>query len=101
MVEISGGEFYTAHGIELGSPTGSGTGTFSIQGSGATAITVGDTADGRWQQYSNSTFKVGIDAGGVTPVNIQYGTGANGAGGVRFEAGSILDIDFVGSHSET
>jgi hypothetical protein len=100
-VTVSGGLMKTLLGVVLGNSTG--VGTFHVNGSGASLIDLGSTRsnyDGFWHQHSNSTLKVTIDAGGVTPINVREDGNDNdgeraGLADILFEAGSILDIDWA------
>jgi hypothetical protein len=98
-IEISGGTFSTRQGVQVGgSGTLDGVGVFSVLGSGADEIDIGgydtNNVQGGWYQYSNSTLRVGIDSGGITPIQISGGNAV-------FAEGSILDVSFLGEHVET
>ena len=93
LFEVSGGSVITRFGSHVG-PTG----TFSVVGSGATSIAIGNNVngDGLWLQRAGGTLKAAIDAGGVTPIFIDD-NGDDGAGiFAEFEAGSLLDLGFNG-----
>jgi hypothetical protein len=103
-VHITSGSLQTLIGVVLGD--NGGTGTFKVDGTGASQIGIGayrSDFDGYWVQNANSTLQVVIDdtETGVTPIEIietgqantptltQYGAD------VVFEAGSILDVDWA------
>lgn len=93
LFEVSGGSVITRFGSHLGS-----TGTFSVVGSGATSIAIGNNVngDGVWLQRAGGTLKAAIDAGGLTPILIDD-NGDDGADiFAEFEAGSLLDLSFDG-----
>ncbi len=90
----------TRAGVELGRTGGSGTGvgTFTIQGTAATQIGIGSegSVDGRWIQNAGSTLSLSIDGatvGGVTHLFVDE-VGNNGGGDVTFALNSILDLGF-------
>ncbi len=90
---VSGGELRTRAGVALG--INGGTGLFNVQGSGADQIAIGGEGNlaGRWIQNAGSTLQFGIDAGGVSVIDI---LDDNGAGGdVTFEEGALLNVGFV------
>lgn len=100
-INVSGGSFVTRFGIEFGNPTReTNIGKFSVQGTNAVEITIGDTNDGYWMQNTNSTLEIGID-GGVTPINVLENGDGKGAGGAKFAAGAILDVGFINGYSAT
>ncbi len=99
-INVSGGSFVTRFGVEFGHPTRTpNQGKFSVQGTNAVEITIGDTNDGYWMQNTNSILEIGID-GGVTPINILENGDGTGAGGAHFANGSILDVGFINGYSE-
>lgn len=93
LLEISGGSLVTRFGSHLGDG-----GVFSVVGSGATSIAIGNNnnGDGNWVQRAGGTLQAAIDAGGLTPIFIDD-NGDDGAGiFAEFEAGSLLDVSFDG-----
>lgn len=101
LFEVSGGSVLTRLGVMLGDEEDTdGVGTFSVQGSGIEAISIGGytnetvTGAGTWYQYARNTVKFGIDAGGVTPIEV---TG----GDIFFAYGSTVDVSFIEGHLET
>lgn len=103
IVEISGGTFRCRSGLELGSPTGTGTGTFSVVGSGPDLIDIGNgtsSGNGKWDQYAGSTLKIAIDTNGVTPILINDTSDGTAAPAV-FVEDSLLDVSFLDGHVET
>ncbi|MDF7823647.1 autotransporter-associated beta strand repeat-containing protein [Pontiellaceae bacterium B12227] len=90
LLNITGGTLATRQGLGVGSG-----GTFSVQGSGAGSIGVGSngTLDGKWNQASGGTLRVGIDAGGVTKILIDE-VGGDGGAYATFESGALLEVDF-------
>lgn len=88
---ISGGEMHTRGGIEIES-----TGTFSVLGSGASAIGVGThraTDHGSW--YQKGTLSCGVGPRGITKIYVAAGD--TGAQFVHFLEGSKLDMHFYGT----
>ena len=85
--QIDGGKLRTRAGMTVGS-----TGTFRVLGSTVTEVEIGSegSLDGNWTQNAGGILEIGIDAGGVTQINIAdkggSGTFAN------FDAGAILTI---------
>lgn len=100
LFEVSGGSVITRYGVMLGdSDETDGVGTFSVQGSGAAEISIGGytnnvTSSGAWYQYARNTLQLGIDAGGITPIDV---TG----GDIYFAYGSTVDVSFVEGSTET
>lgn len=93
LFEISGGSLITRFGSHVG-PTG----VFSVVGSGATSISIGNNNNGEgvWLQRAGGTLKASIDAGGLSPIFIDD-NGDDGAGiFAEFESGSLLDLSFNG-----
>lgn len=96
--EIRGGGLTTRSGVKLGNAPRTGTGTFSVLGSSISQIGIGSSSpgdtDGRWEQGSNSTLKVGIDSGGVTRIFLDDSpTGVTGTS-ATFASGSLLDVGY-------
>jgi len=88
LYTISGGTLVltgSARDIRIGGTnTAAGTGTLHVKGSGVTSITVPD----RIYLDAGSTLKYTIDAGGVTPINVQNAYGyLNGIIDIDLEAG--------------
>lgn len=84
-LEISGGTFsQTGSSSDVCVGTSTSAGTLHVNGSGATAITVADRVYG-YAGYS--TLKFTVDAGGVTPISVNY-TYANLNGTVDMELAS-------------
>lgn len=101
-VNVVSGSINTLLGVVLGDA--GGTGTFCVEGTGASEIDIGGTRsdfDGYWVQNSNSTLKIVIDgtAEGVTPIGIREDGNENGErvglADVVFEAGSLLDVSWA------
>ncbi|MDQ8197862.1 thrombospondin type 3 repeat-containing protein [Pelagicoccus enzymogenes] len=99
--EISDGRIRTRAGVRV-----SGTGTFTVNGSAPTAVAIGsyNNVDGRWVQETGGVLKIGIDesATGVTPIFVDETDGTPGNswdGNVTFEAGSLLDVSFLGAEN--
>ncbi len=94
LLEISGGAFTTRSGAVLG-PTG----TFKVEGAGATQIGIGSqgTVDGFWIQKSGGILQVRVAGDGVTPIFIDdvADDGAGLQGNVVFEAGALLDVSHI------
>jgi hypothetical protein len=101
-VEISGGALGTDGGIYLGLPDGSGTGIFSVQGAGATEISIGSEGDidGSWYQNSGSTLRIGISTNGVASILLADNINEGPANAV-FASGAVLDVEFIDGASET
>ncbi|WP_372795053.1 hypothetical protein [Pontiella sp.] len=101
-VEVSGGALTTEAGVYLGSSAGSGAGTFSVQGAGATDISIGSegTMDGDWYQNPGSTLRVGVSTNGVASILLVDAAEA-GTPGAVFAPGSILDVAFIDGALET
>ncbi|WP_372846133.1 hypothetical protein [Pontiella sp.] len=100
-VEISGGALGTAGGIYLGLADGSGAGTFSVQGAGATEIGIGSEGDidGAWYQNPGSTLRVGVSTNGVASILIADAAAA-GTPSAIFAPGAVLDVAFIDGASE-
>ena len=86
-MNISGGSMQTRVGVAIGKY-----GTFHVAGSAATEVGIGSngSVDGYWLQYDGGVLRIGIDAGGVTPIFIDD-VDDDGQGDVKFYSGSILD----------
>lgn len=102
LFEISGGTVSNfIRGVQLGNDQGS-IGTFHLVGSGPDKIVMGDNNHasngyGAWQQFSNSVLKVGVDSGGVTPVQLVISDPSQaGNNHVTFETGALLEPYFTG-----
>lgn len=98
-IEISGGTFTTKQGVQVGGEGSlDGIGIFSVQGADATRIDIGgydtNNMQGGWYQYTDSTLKLGIDAGGITPIQIS-------GGGALFQKDALVDVVFLDGHLET
>lgn len=97
---ISSGSLTTRAGVHLGSSDG-GIGRFEVIGSHPGSIGIGSgggSLDGIWTQHAGSTLSVRIDktTQGVTPIFIDdRGQSGGGNGDVRFENGSLLEVDFT------
>lgn len=79
---ISGdGTLEITDGVRLGSSEGSGTGNFGVLGSSGTM------SIGSWEQNGGSTLDLGVDAGGLSVINISTGP-------ATFESGAFLDVDY-------
>lgn len=89
-VQIDGGKFRSRAGVEVGS-----NGLFRVLGSNVTEVEVGSegSLDGKWVQAAGGALEVGIDAGGVTQINVADKGGAGTS--ATFDAGSILDVSFL------
>lgn len=93
LFEISGGSLLTRFGSHVGT-----TGVFSVVGSGASSIGIGNNSNGEgvWLQRAGGTLKASVDAGGLTPIFVDD-NGDDGAGiFAEFELGSLLDLSFNG-----
>lgn len=89
---ISAGSFLSRAGVTVAA-----SGTFEVAGSGVDEIGVGSysTLDGSWLQDAGGTLKIGIDAGGVTPIAVvDYDDDGTG-GDVTFESGALLEVEFL------
>ncbi|VGO13163.1 Alginate lyase 7 [Pontiella desulfatans] len=88
---ISDGIFQSRAGVEVGS-----FGMFEVFGSAVDEIGIGSysSLDGNWQQDSGGTLKVGIDAGGITPIFVDDKDDDGTGGDVVFESGALLDVGF-------
>lgn len=98
--EISGGLLKTRTGVCLGSADGTGVGTFSVLGSGASRIGIGSQSngDGAWTQHAGSVLRVGVDVHGTTKITVDDAEGGDGTF-VVFENGALLDVDYYdGGH---
>jgi len=83
--------------VQLGSATAAGTGSFTVMGSQATKIGVGDAgndADGVWNQHAGSSLVLRFDIGGVTPIFLHDNSNTDGTS-ATFANGSILDVDHL------
>lgn len=96
-VNITGGRFTTRERLYIGS-----LGSFSVAGTAATEIGIGSqsSVDGAW--YQSGLLDIGIDetATGVTRILIDETDGTAGSGydgNVTFDAGSLLNVGFLGS----
>ena len=91
---VSGGSFLVRQSVRLGGSASNGKGTFSVMGSKASFISIGDNGvDGSWFQSAGSTLVLRVDAGGTTPI-IVHDSGSGGTS-ATFENGSILDVDHL------
>jgi hypothetical protein len=91
---IDAGTFTSRMGVSVGT-----NGTFEVAGSAVSSIGVGSysSLNGDWQQASNGVLKVGIDAGGLTPILIDDVSfdGPDGFVSATFEDGALLEPYFV------
>ncbi|QDU89252.1 hypothetical protein Pla175_26390 [Pirellulimonas nuda] len=99
-LQISGGSLATRAGVYLGE-----TGFFRVVGSAPTSIGIGanGTLDGYWHQVPGSTLEIQIDetSKGVTPISVDITSGTGqGGGNVYFDAGSLLDVSFLGAENQ-
>lgn len=95
---VSGGRLRTRSGIDLGDGTSASAGTFVVAGSGAEEIGIGayGSVDGYWVQNAGSTLRALADDGGVTTIYVaEVDEGSDNDGNVTFEAGAILDLDWM------
>ena len=92
---ISGGSFAARQSVRLGGDSSSvGTGTFAVNGSQATGISIGSSGvDGVWQQSAGSSLVVRFDIGGSTPIYL-IDNGGSGTS-ATFANGAILDVDHL------
>jgi hypothetical protein len=96
-VNITGGRFTTRERLYIGD-----NGSFKVDGTGATEVGIGSqsSVDGAW--FQSGLLDIGIDetATGVTKILIDETDGVPGTGwdgNVTFEAGSLLNVDFLGA----
>lgn len=91
---ISDGTFQSRMGVSVGT-----NGTFEVAGSAIDEVGVGSysSLNGNWQQDSNGVLKVGIDAGGLTPILIDDKDfdGPDGFSVATFEDGALLEPYFI------
>ena len=91
---VSGGSFQARQSVRLGGSASNGKGTFSVMGSQASSISIGENGvDGVWFQSSGSTLVLRVDAGGTTPIILNDNDGSGTS--ATFENGSILDVDHL------
>ncbi|MDF3130580.1 PEP-CTERM sorting domain-containing protein [Kiritimatiellaeota bacterium B1221] len=81
---------------------GSGSSIFHVEGYDASSsIQIGGTSDdynGAWLQGAGTTLSLSLDGGtaqGTTRINVDTGANGTHTGEAIFEAGSILDLDFM------
>ena len=91
---VAGGSFTTRSAVELGrsedSAGSTGDGTFTVLGSLASSIRIGNNGgEGRWFQSAGSSLVIRTDAGGSTPISLGEQDTVNSA---VFESGAILDV---------
>lgn len=85
---------------------GGGIGIFNVEGSQIDQIGIGSegSGDGFWIQNSGSILRLRIDdippvlGGGIRPIDVVERGG--GGGNVTFEAGALLDVDFLNEELE-
>ena len=89
-MNITGGELKTRAGVQLLGANAK----FSVSGSDATAINIGEQGEGYWSQAVGAILEAQIDVGGLTAISVNKGT--NGLGGnVVFASGALLDVAFL------
>ncbi len=91
---ISDGTFQSRMGVSVGT-----NGTFEVAGSAVDEVGVGSysTLNGIWEQETNGVLKIGIDAGGLTPIlidDVDY-DGPDGFVSATFADGSLLEPYFI------
>lgn len=95
LLNITGGSLQTKGHVDIQSG-----GTFQVSGSGATAIEVGGSGtsiDGKWTQASGGVLDARIGTNGITTIFVRDNSNGLGSGDVVFEAGALLDVDFLGA----
>ncbi|MDF7809158.1 carbohydrate-binding protein [Pontiellaceae bacterium B12219] len=92
-LSLFGGSFETRAGVLVGA-----NGVFSVQGGSMSFIKIGSysTLDGFWKQESGGILNLGVNQNGVTPIYIED-VDDDGGSYAAFEAGSVLDVDYVGA----
>ena len=89
---IAGGSFLTRSQVHLGSDTAFGIGSFTVLGTQASGIDIGDNGiNGAWQQNPGSSLIARMDFGGCTPIIIHDNAGNIPTSAV-FESGTFLDV---------
>ena len=92
---VSGGEVRIRAGVQLLSSGAS----IRINGSEASAITVGGEGEGSWYQASGAVLEVRVNEGGLTPVAVKASSAVVG-GDVVFSSGALLDVSFLNLQSD-
>lgn len=96
---VDDGRFYTRMGLSLG--YGSGTGLFSVQGSGGQVyIGTENTLDGYWYQYEDGTLQALVSSNGLTTIFVDDKDDDGVGGDVNFYEGSLLDVGFADFEGE-
>ena len=92
---VAGGSFTTRNKVRLGHATAAGLGSFTVLGSQASQISIGDNdTNGIWEQNAGSSLVVRMDSGGCTPIILHDNSGTN-ASLATFASGSLLDVDHL------